>query len=148
MRVEELVGRRVREIREDLGMSQGQLGEEIGKLLSKPWSRQTVSMAELGRRAFTAAELIALAHVLGVHVGQMFTPPVDLPHAELELSSGVTLDSQELMQALSEDKDDEEARRQLLSLIRSVQIMGNLTGSIQANVQFLLNNLTGSKPES
>lgn len=85
--VEEVVGRRVREIRESQGMTQEQLGQAIGELLGKPWPRQTVSSAEQGRRSFTATDLVAVAQALRVYVGSLFTPP----ESGIELSPGVQL---------------------------------------------------------
>ena len=40
VRVEEVVGLRMREIRDGKGMTQEQLGQEVGKMLGKPWPRQ------------------------------------------------------------------------------------------------------------
>ncbi|MDJ0027481.1 helix-turn-helix transcriptional regulator [Gordonia alkanivorans] len=72
-------------------VSQSEFGRRLGELLGKDWSRQAVWMAESGNRAFTAAELVAIAHVLNVPVGQLFDPPphtsvVDLPTAQLPAS--------------------------------------------------------------
>jgi len=63
-------------------MSLTQLGEEIGKYLDRPWSRQAVHQAERGRRAFTAAELAALALALDTSIPTLFAAegePVELP---------------------------------------------------------------------
>lgn len=79
MTPEELVGRRITEFRERLGITQQQLGERVGDLLGREWPRQTVSAAEKGKRAFTAAELFALAHVLDTWASRLMVPPVDAP---------------------------------------------------------------------
>jgi transcriptional regulator with XRE-family HTH domain len=76
VRIEEVVGQRVAELRAPTGMTQAELGQKLGELLGKPWSRQAVSAAEKGGRAFTAAELLALAYVLEVPVGRLLTPPL------------------------------------------------------------------------
>lgn len=97
MRVEEIVGARINMLRETMTaddgsrVSQSEFGRRLGLLLGKDWSRQAVWMAESGNRAFTAAELVAIAHVLNVPVGQLFDPPphtatADLPNAELPAS--------------------------------------------------------------
>jgi hypothetical protein len=52
----------------------------------EPWSRQAVHQAERGRRAFTAAELTALALALGTSVPALFLAdrePVELPGATI-----------------------------------------------------------------
>jgi transcriptional regulator with XRE-family HTH domain len=142
VRVEELVGRRVREIREAKGMTQEQLGLEIGTMLGKPWPRQTVSAAEGGRRAFTAVELVVLARALSVYVGQLFIPPVDAP-GSIELGPGVQLGEQEMMEALFGRMDVAAARGALQLLIRSAQSLDTVSSGIQANAQFLLDYLSG-----
>lgn len=86
MRVEEIVGARVAAIREQTGTSQHDLGQRLGEVLDRPWSRQTVSAAEKGRRAFTAGDVVALAYVLDVPVVDLLTPPLEV--TEVELPSG------------------------------------------------------------
>jgi len=56
----------------------------MGKYLDKPWSRQAVHQAERGRRAFTAAELAALALALDTSIPALFladAAPIELPGA-------------------------------------------------------------------
>ena len=74
MRVEEIVGRRVRDRRTELQMTQQDLGQKLAPYLGKAWSRSTVSVAESGGRAFTAAELVAVAHILNTSAGRLLTP--------------------------------------------------------------------------
>ncbi len=147
MRVEEVVGRRVREIREGQGMTQEQLGMAIGELLGKTWPRQTVSAAEAGRRAFTAVELVAIARALRVYVGHLFTPSLD-GSAAVELSPGVALDREEVMGALIEQMDAAADRTALALLIRSAENLGTLANGIRGNAQFLLERLGGLKAEN
>lgn len=75
MRIEDVIGQWITIGREQTEMTQAELGERLGKLLGKPWSRQAVSAAEKGRRAFTAAELVAFAIVLGSNVEDLLEPP-------------------------------------------------------------------------
>ncbi|GAB3494016.1 helix-turn-helix transcriptional regulator [Amycolatopsis cihanbeyliensis] len=89
MRLEEMIGRRVRDVRELNEMTQQEVGEKLAHLLGKPWSRQAVSAAEQGNRAFTAAELVAIAQVIGTTVARLFSPPLDAD--EIELPSGATV---------------------------------------------------------
>lgn len=72
MRVEEAVGRQIARLRTQRGLSLTELGEALGDYLDKPWSRQAVHQAERGRRAFTAAELTALALALDTSVPALF----------------------------------------------------------------------------
>jgi transcriptional regulator with XRE-family HTH domain len=84
MRVEEAVGQQVARLRAQRQLSLADLGEALGRYLGKPWSRQAVHQAERGQRAFTAAELTALALVLDTSVPALFRAddaPVELPAA-------------------------------------------------------------------
>lgn len=91
MRVPEIVGRRVREARKDLGFSQAQLGETLGAYLDKPWFPQAVSEAEAGRRNFSAEELFVLGIVLNRPVSWFFLPlhfkdrDIDLPRSSVDI---------------------------------------------------------------
>jgi transcriptional regulator with XRE-family HTH domain len=84
MRVEVAIGKQIARFRETQQMSLTQLGEAMGQYLDRPWSRQAVHQAERGRRAFTAAELAALALVLGTSVPALFladAEQIELPGA-------------------------------------------------------------------
>jgi transcriptional regulator with XRE-family HTH domain len=84
--VETAIGHQIAQLREARQMSLTQLGEALGRYLGRPWSRQAVHQAERGRRAFTAAELAALALVLDTSVPALFlaeTGPIDLPGAAI-----------------------------------------------------------------
>src|SRR6202020_450142 len=82
MRVETAIGHQIARLREARQMSLTQLGQAMGRYLDKPWSRQAVHQAERGRRAFTAAELAALALALDTSVQTLFHAddgPIKLP---------------------------------------------------------------------
>ena len=84
MRIETAIGKQIARLREARHMSLTQLGEAVGEYLGKPWSRQAVHQAERGRRAFTAAEMAALALALDTSVPALFlagAAPVELPGA-------------------------------------------------------------------
>src|SRR6266568_3065230 len=84
VRVEEAIGQQIAHLRAARQMSLTQLGQAMGRYLGKPWSRQAVHQAEQGRRAFTAAELAALALALDTSVPALFlagAEPVELPGA-------------------------------------------------------------------
>lgn len=90
-----MVGRRIQERRKSLPMTQDELGRRLGPLLGKTWSRQAVSLAESGQRAFTAAELVALATVLETPPTRLITPPAGLQ--EIEMPSGGTVPTRGLV---------------------------------------------------
>jgi transcriptional regulator with XRE-family HTH domain len=75
MTVEELVGQNVRERRKRRGMTQEGLGAELEQYLGRAWSRQAVSQAESGQRAFPASELLALTLALECTVNHLLNPP-------------------------------------------------------------------------
>ncbi len=84
MRIEAAIGRQISRLREARQMSLTQLGQALGTHLGKPWSRQAVHQAERGRRAFTAAEMAALALALDTSVPALFlaeAADIELPGA-------------------------------------------------------------------
>jgi transcriptional regulator with XRE-family HTH domain len=84
MRIEAAIGKQIARFREARQMSLTELGESMGKYLGRPWSRQAVHQAERGRRAFTAAELAALALALETSVPALFLTDdtqIELPGA-------------------------------------------------------------------
>jgi len=86
MRIEAAIGQQIARLREARQMSLTQLGEALGRYLEKPWSRQAVHQAERGRRAFTAAEIAALAMALDTSVPALFlaeAEQIELPGAAI-----------------------------------------------------------------
>jgi transcriptional regulator with XRE-family HTH domain len=69
--LEQVIGQRIRDRRGQLGLSQAALGRAVGARLGREWTRQAVCAAEKGGRAFTAAELCAIAGALGMTVTQL-----------------------------------------------------------------------------
>lgn len=85
--IEEVVGGNIKAARTVKGMSQADLGAAIAAYLGDTWKRrQAVWTAETGKRAFTAAELLTIAHILGTSVGDLFKPPFTV--AEVEVAEG------------------------------------------------------------
>jgi len=72
VKVSEIIGKRVRQAREEEGLSQRDLGEKVGELLGRAWFPQAVSAAEKGRRDWTADDLVAVAWALHRPVGWFF----------------------------------------------------------------------------
>ena len=86
MRVEAAIGQQIARLREARQMSLTQLGQAMGRYLGKPWSRQAVHQAERGRRAFTAAELAAVALALDTSIPALFLADagsIELPGATI-----------------------------------------------------------------
>jgi transcriptional regulator with XRE-family HTH domain len=73
MTVAEIIGKRVRQAREEAGLTQRELGERIAAVLGRPWFPQAISAAEKGRRDWTAEDLVAVAWVLRRQVQWFFT---------------------------------------------------------------------------
>lgn len=88
LKIERIVGERIRIAREAMGYSQTELGRRIGEALDKAWPRQAISAAERGERAFTASELFVFGQILRVPVSSFFSPPSGVD--EIEVSSGTT----------------------------------------------------------
>lgn len=89
MEITELVGSKVRQRRQQLDMSQQDLGAKVGSYLGEQWSRQAVSAAEKGGRAFAITEVAAFAAALDTNIRELVTPDprthqVDLPGLTVE----------------------------------------------------------------
>lgn len=97
MQIEDVIGANIAEAREERGITQNDLGQQLGQYLEKDWSRQMVWAAERGKRAFTAVELVAFAHVLEVGVDHLLTPGVEV--RDIEMPSGVSISRSELFEA-------------------------------------------------
>ena len=145
MLVQEIVGRRMREFRESRGMTQDQLGEAIGELLGKKWSRQAVSAAEHGDRAFTAVELVAIARAMNAYVGHLFSPAMNVSESEIELSPGVVLDTQKVMEAMFEGMDITLSRESLNALLHHARVINGSAGAIELHTKLLLDSMAGLK---
>jgi transcriptional regulator with XRE-family HTH domain len=79
LRPEEVVGRRVKELRTDRGWSAQRLGEELGKAGLK-WDRSIVANLETGRRrVISISELLTLAYVLDVALVHLLVPTYPSP---------------------------------------------------------------------
>lgn len=83
-------------------MSQAEFGQRLAHWLGRPWTRQAVSAAEQGKRAFTAAELFAIAHVLDTRPARLLAPPINV--GKLEFPSGATLASRPVIDTGMTDK--------------------------------------------
>jgi len=82
-RIQEVVGRRIKDARDENGWTQVQLGRELEPFLGQAWSSQVMAQAESGGRAFTVAELVALALVLEKEIGWFIRPTSEVESVEL-----------------------------------------------------------------
>jgi transcriptional regulator with XRE-family HTH domain len=74
VKIEKIVGLNMAGVRGRQGWSQPEFGKMLGTIPGvKPWSRQAVSNAENGQRAFTAADLVAIACVLETSPAALLT---------------------------------------------------------------------------
>jgi len=139
MRIEEIVGQRIRDRREQLGLSQSQLGKLMGEHLGHAWPRQAVSAAEQGKRSFPVAELITLAHVLKVSVGQLLTPP---PGSEtVEIGPGVHAERDvitlALVPAMAVDKPQEELQETFSRLLLHVRQLSRAADDVHQDMDVM-----------
>jgi transcriptional regulator with XRE-family HTH domain len=128
VRIEEIVGQRMRQRREDLKLTQEGLGKLIGKHLGRDWTRQTVSAAEQGGRTFAASDMVTLAYVLGVSVAYLLTPP---PGTDIiEFAPGVQAGRDVLVSALAPAMAEGQPQEQMLETVsRLLTHVGQLTES-------------------
>ncbi|MER6199810.1 helix-turn-helix transcriptional regulator [Streptomyces sp. NPDC001586] len=105
MKIEEVIGVNVARLRDGKEMSQSQLGEALSEHLGKSWSRQAVSAAEKGRRAFTAADLLGLARTLEVSVPSLFLLTDWRASKSVEVAEGVAIKADEYRDLVLHDSD-------------------------------------------
>jgi transcriptional regulator with XRE-family HTH domain len=97
VRIEERIGANLRAARDAKGWSQEVLGEKVGHYLGRPWSAQTVSVAEKGGRDFDARDMLVLALVLERPVAWFYREQaMETAGQEIELPSGFTVRESEM----------------------------------------------------
>ncbi|MET7731210.1 helix-turn-helix transcriptional regulator [Streptomyces sp. NPDC005402] len=128
MRLEEVIGLQIAEKRAAVGLSQAELGEALGRHLERPWSRQAVHSAEKGKRAFTAAELVAFALVLEAEVPDLMTPPLGQRGGMIELPNGF-IPARKLADIVAPEAPDDVLTRMNLDGLHHLVPM--LSGAIQ-----------------
>lgn len=70
--VTEVIGKNVKRLRTEQGLTAPQVGQKIGEVLGKVWARQTVYQVEAGSRAMAAEEVAALAQVLSAPIADLY----------------------------------------------------------------------------
>lgn len=139
MRLEEVIGARIAEVRAEHGLSQAELGAALEEHLDKPWSRQAVHTAEKGKRAFTAAELVALALVLKVEVPELMSPGLQEKNEIIELPRG-GITGKQLAGLVAPEAPEAWERRASMEMVANITPM--LGGVIQT-LQVLKVSLDG-----
>lgn len=105
MKIEEVIGRNMRQAREERGLSQTDLGQAMEQHQGRSWSRQAVSAAEKGQRAFSAADLMALARVLDVSIPSFFLLSDWRDDGTVELSEGIEMPAAEYRDRILHELD-------------------------------------------
>lgn len=72
--IEQIIGARVAQLRAEHGMTQVELGRRLEPYTGLAWSRQNLRSAEVGNRAWSANDVLAVASVFGVSIAELFTP--------------------------------------------------------------------------
>lgn len=72
--IEQIIGARVAHLRAEHGMTQAELGQRLEPYTGLAWSRQNVRNAEVGNRAWSANDVLAVSTVFGVSIAELFTP--------------------------------------------------------------------------
>lgn len=128
VRVEEIVGLRIRQAREATEMTQEEFGGMLAKYLGKPWPRQAVSAAEKGHRSFAVAELLACSMSLSIGVMDLLRPPAE--QYELTFPSGLTVMYEDTGHP-DVSPDVEQLRAALVKFVK----MANETGRVAAEAR-------------
>jgi transcriptional regulator with XRE-family HTH domain len=144
MRIETAIGKQIARLREARQMSLTLLGEAMGKYLDKPWSRQAVHQAERGRRAFTAAEMAALALALETSVPALFL--ADAAHIELPSAAISAEDYQGILLYAGDDAPLDGIEELLVALHDIRQILSRPALARLAKIEQVAEEVAGAVP--
>jgi transcriptional regulator with XRE-family HTH domain len=81
--MEEVVGANLTRYREREGISQAELGRRIGQGAGREWSRQAVSLAESGKRAYGVTDLVTICHGTKLTMADLLTIHDDVDLVDL-----------------------------------------------------------------
>lgn len=130
--IEQVIGDNVKRLREGLGISQAELGEEVGVRLGTKWIPQTVSAAERGKRQFIAAEIVVLAHVLKCRIQYLF----ESPDSEPIMISDAFISTPDFTSTLDASGiNDEQLRRMYSKLRTNLQAMPAIAGALKEDLK-------------
>lgn len=133
-RIEQVIGENIKRLREQKGMSQVELGEEVGLLLATKWVPQTVSAAERGKRQFIAAEMVVLADVLDCRIQYLFESP---DASSIKVSDAFTFTPDFSSRVESLQVNDEGLLRMYSKLRISLMGVPHLTAALKEDIQRL-----------
>ncbi|MFI0134756.1 helix-turn-helix transcriptional regulator [Streptomyces luteogriseus] len=125
--MEETIGLNIAQLRTQQELSQADLGEALGVYLEKPWSRQAVHSAEKGKRAFTAAELVAFALVLECELPYLLAPHGPARRGNIELPNA-SLPAAKIAEVVAPEAPEDWMRRTNIESLR--QLVPMLAGSL------------------
>ena len=111
--IDRIVGLRIRERREQLGISQGRLGRHLGLTFSQ------IQKYEKGSNRIGAGRLFQIASFLGVPPSHFFEGVAQNGQPEPKLDS-VRRDELRILSEAFASIDDEETRASVLALVRSL----------------------------
>jgi transcriptional regulator with XRE-family HTH domain len=141
MTLDELIGSKVREAREALGMTQTDLGAALQEYLGRPWFPRTIWLLESGLHQLFAAELPAFAAVLQRPVVWFFEPDEDSTaeggRVLVDLPGGRRLDSGQLVSLFLGDGPPPQEVEDLRALVDRLRVDVDVT-------EKTLNSLTGT----
>jgi transcriptional regulator with XRE-family HTH domain len=124
VRIEERIGARLREAREVKGWSQEVLGEQVTRYLGRPWSAQTVSVAENGGRDFDAEDMLVLALVFGRPVAWFYRPNLKAIE-EIKLPSGFVVNEASMRRVYGlENTEAYRIATEMEKLVAQVRLLG------------------------
>lgn len=93
--IEQIIGARVARLRVEHGMTQVELGRRLEPFTGLAWSRQNLRNAEVGNRAWSANDVLAVASVFGVSIAELFTPLPD-QRGDVVTAGGAVIKAAEL----------------------------------------------------
>ena len=93
--IEQIIGARVARLRVEHGMTQVELGRRLEPYTGLAWSRQNLRNAEVGNRAWSANDVLAMASVFGVSIVELFTPLPD-QRGDVVTAGGAVIEAADL----------------------------------------------------
>ncbi|MFI7583163.1 helix-turn-helix transcriptional regulator [Kocuria sp. M1N1S27] len=133
--MEEVVGANLTRFREREGISRAELGRRIGAFANKPWSRQAVSLAEAGKRAFGVTDLVTISYSTGLTMTDLLAIPEDVDHIELGAEIPILAVSVSTSMELSALTREKRQEYELEGRYRAVLQMEKYVGTWAANVK-------------
>lgn len=124
--VREIVGLNIATLRTSAGLSQGALGNRLEQWLEASWSRQAVSLAEQGKRAFGVDDLVGLSVGLHATVRQLLAPAPTID--TVILASGTEVPARAYQDTVlgGSHETEEVQRSQIVGRLNELQILAEV----------------------